>query len=443
MRSSRTVNHKVLLFADATPAAVGQAAETGWGIGIRDLISPPFEALAASLLPAPDEVALTVIDSDGGSHSFTLADLSISALDAVYLTSDDPTVVDAPLATVVRLTTGIDGAVNTALDPGRLGVTFEEFQIVAMSLRRMLSEARIAGAEDLDAELIGTADSEHQPTDANTVLGDLVTGWDESAAPLTNEQRRSFALAGLTGDDKEIVQVAARRLEAARALGPTSAREIVGAAFGRPFPVSPPIDLQAAGAAFDASLADDNAVMSWLDDVALVRNDVDRLVATMNLAAMIGSTGVMTAGTSQSPRLPGDTWAATGLPADGTGGRNVVSAVWSNDSGPPPTQVIALVIDQWSEQIPDGSTVTGVATHYDAPSQRPPQAMVLGVPETHEPWTIDGAITLLLDTMEWMQLRAVAPEDLGDYGHTIPTVFTSDALHVDEVPGGSDEGDAT
>ena len=64
--------------------------------------------------------------------------------------------------------------------------------------------------------------------------------------------------------------------------------------------------------------------------------------------------------------------------------------------------------------------------------------MVLGVPETDEPWTLDGAISLLLDTMEWMQLRAVAPEDLGDYGHTIPTVFTDADLHVDEVPSEED-----
>jgi hypothetical protein len=148
----------------------------------------------------------------------------------------------------------------------------------------------------------------------------------------------------------------------------------------------------------------------------------------------VGVAGLLTAGTSQSPRHTGDEWAATGLPVDGTGGRNVVTAVWPGGSTAPPAQVIALVLDQWSEQIPGNSTVTGVAMHYDAPSQRPPQAMVLGVPETDEPWTLDGAIALLLDAMKWMQLRAVAPEDLGDYGHTIPTVFSDAVLHVDGLP---------
>jgi hypothetical protein len=379
-------------------------------------------------------VAVTIVDGDGAVHAFDLTVLDLSALDAVYLASDDPTMVDAPLTELVRLATGIDGTVDTSLDPGGSGITLEEFQIVATSVRRMLSEARIASGQDLDPELVGAAEADEQLTDVDTVLGHLAEELSGATGSIDDAHRRRLTLVGITGNDDEIGRIAARRLEAARALGPATARSIVGAAFGRPFPVSAPIDMAAAGGAFDPSLADNAAVMAWLDDVALVRTDVDRLVTTMNLGAMVGVDGVLTAGTSQSPHHPDDAWAATGLPAEGTGGRNVVTAVWPGGSSTPPAQVVALVLDQWSEQIPGSSTVTGVAMHYDAPSQRPPQAMVLGVPETDEPWTLDGAISLLLDAMEWMQLRAVAPEDLGDYGHTLPTVFTDAALYVDELP---------
>jgi hypothetical protein len=45
------------------------------------------------------------------------------------------------------------------------------------------------------------------------------------------------------------------------------------------------------------------------------------------------------------------------------------------------------------------------------------------VPPDGEPWSLQLVLDTLLETLEWASLRAVGPEDLGDYGRAIPAVF--------------------
>lgn len=97
--------------------------------------------------------------------------------------------------------------------------------------------------------------------------------------------------------------------------------------------------------------------------------------------------------------------------------------------GPPApgARACGLVVDRWSEQIPRTEQVTGVTFQFDAPGNRPPQSWLLTVPPDGEQWSLTLVLDTLMETLEWATLRAVAPEDLLDYGRAIPTVF---------VPGG-------
>ena len=93
--------------------------------------------------------------------------------------------------------------------------------------------------------------------------------------------------------------------------------------------------------------------------------------------------------------------------------------------GPPAPGASAcgLVVDRWTERIPRSEQVTGVAFQFDAPSNQPPQSCLLAVTPDGESWSLQLVLDTLLETLEWATLRAVGPEDLGDYGRAIPSVF--------------------
>ncbi len=72
-----------------------------------------------------------------------------------------------------------------------------------------------------------------------------------------------------------------------------------------------------------------------------------------------------------------------------------------------------LVIDEWTEIIPDKEVTTGVSFHYDQPEARPPQSILLAVtPEQTGKWNFDHLIQTVVDTMEIAKLRAIEPEHI-------------------------------
>jgi hypothetical protein len=209
--------------------------------------------------------------------------------------------------------------------------------------------------------------------------------------------------------------------------------DLAHALLGRRLPLAASIDLDGIGWTFDPELAGPHEIDDWLDVVGRVRADVGRLVTIDLLGGVLGVQQSLTAVSGQSPHEPGEPWAATGLPQASTGGRRVVTALWAGSTATPTGSVVGLHIDRWSEAIPSDQQVTGVTLHYDAPSQRPPQAIIIGVPPDGERWSLGLVAETLLDTMKWMKLRAVAPEDLGDFGHDIPTTFTTASTRVGAI----------
>jgi hypothetical protein len=101
----------------------------------------------------------------------------------------------------------------------------------------------------------------------------------------------------------------------------------------------------------------------------------------------------------------------------------------------PGRSVVGLVVDRWPERIPSGDQMTGVAFHFDGPSAEAPQTMLLTVPPEGVAWSSDLVVDAVLETIEWMQLRAVALDDLGDYGHALPTTFVPGNLDGTEIVG--------
>jgi hypothetical protein len=162
-------------------------------------------------------------------------------------------------------------------------------------------------------------------------------------------------------------------------------------------------------------------VDDWLDAASRVHPDTGRL-STIGLLSELMGAGGLSVRAGQDPWEEGEGWAANHRPL--AAGRLSIVAI-SDPDGPPAVGKAAcgLLVDQWSEAIPNDTQVSGVTFQFDAPSNRPPQAWLLAVPPDGEPWSLELVAQTLLETLEWAKLRAVAPEDLGDYGRAIPTIF--------------------
>jgi hypothetical protein len=89
----------------------------------------------------------------------------------------------------------------------------------------------------------------------------------------------------------------------------------------------------------------------------------------------------------------------------------------------------ALLVDQWTETIPDAQQTAAVAFHHAAPASRPPQAILLAmVPDGQTGWTCDDVLATVRETFEWAHLRAVGPEELAlakqNYSQYLPAAFS-------------------
>ncbi|MCB0629570.1 MAG: hypothetical protein R2824_19695 [Saprospiraceae bacterium] len=89
------------------------------------------------------------------------------------------------------------------------------------------------------------------------------------------------------------------------------------------------------------------------------------------------------------------------------------------------TAVYGLVVEEFSEHIPDEKVDTGVSFHYNAPDSEPPQSILLAVHpksmmESSFFWSEDDLKDILYDTMDLYKVRLVDLEAMRDYGAVLP-----------------------
>lgn len=244
----------------------------------------------------------------------------------------------------------------------------------------------------------------------------------------------------------------ARAAQAAAAMGTgrpadriAAARQVFDAVFGRELPVpavfrvAPEVaaELEASFAASGTRPGEGpGARLHWLTQVAKVQPRAARLAdALLQRAATSPGAGIDLV-TAQLPhRLAGsapEPWAATGAPSGDREPRVCLLACGARPkpvAAGTPLPLQALLVDQWSEVIPDGRQTAAVAFHFDAPAARAPQAVLLAVPpEGATGWTCDDVVETVRETLEWARLRAVGPAELAQakqaFGQFLPAVFS-------------------
>jgi hypothetical protein len=172
-----------------------------------------------------------------------------------------------------------------------------------------------------------------------------------------------------------------------------------------------------------------NAGHTWLRQYGRVRADLGATVEFLLLAESASGRPVGPYGLAQLPHTGGP-WAAVDRPPDDGDRLSIVSLTGPGALGIDTGPVAGLVVDSWTEGIPRIQQQTGVAVHFDAPTARPPQTVLLSVVDDERGFSADELADQLLHTVELAKLRAVDPSALGLIGHYLPAVFLPDDVVV-------------
>jgi hypothetical protein len=207
-------------------------------------------------------------------------------------------------------------------------------------------------------------------------------------------------------------------------------------------PLVRPPNAQDVGKALGASKAllggDPLEALSWLQGVSRVRPGASRLSAALSYAGALGRKPALELKVAQLPFVAGERWVALRPdPANGLPTGKISLVAHLPRPFKPAQPLAGLMLDEWTETVPEAEVTTGLAFNYDAPGARPPQAVLLAVaPPGAERWRLETLEQTLLETLELAQLRAVDPQALGGdevLRRALPALYVSANLAGEEV----------
>jgi hypothetical protein len=213
------------------------------------------------------------------------------------------------------------------------------------------------------------------------------------------------------------------------------------AIFGDGFLVLPeflPVD----GPGFDAALAESATLLSggddqerarWVQRLTHVRPAISRLDALDTCAQVAAGANPLELTIAQLPRIdtgggaPADRWVALPfaagdrVPADG----RVAFETILSAAGYDPTAVHAgLMIDEWPERMPATEESSAISFHYDQPTARAPQSLLLAVPpDPVAGWSEEGLFEVLRETLDLARARTVTLDTLARGGQLLPMTY--------------------
>ncbi|MFI6676865.1 hypothetical protein [Kribbella sp. NPDC050470] len=157
----------------------------------------------------------------------------------------------------------------------------------------------------------------------------------------------------------------------------------------------------------------DFPVDEWMYGVARVREKLNAWEQTVMFTGALGRPEPeLTA--IQLPYVPDDHWLGLDFPADKKldSDRLLYTAHYSTPFDKTKPQC-GMLLDEWTETIPDQSIDTGIAFHYDRPNSEAPQTMLLVTPsEFRGAWQWNDLVDALNETLDLAKSRAVEPKHL-------------------------------
>ncbi|MDH4279382.1 MAG: hypothetical protein OEW83_15030, partial [Acidimicrobiia bacterium] len=160
----------------------------------------------------------------------------------------------------------------------------------------------------------------------------------------------------------------------------------------------------------------------WLRQAGRVRPDLGALTDWLLLAETTLDRRPSPLGLAQLPEAD-DGWAAVTKPS-GRDDRLSLISLTGPESLSDQEAMAGLLVDSWTEGIPLRNQQTGIAVHFDGPTARAPQAILLSmVDDSESGFDADVLTEQLLHTIDLLKYRSVGPDHVADIGHYVPSVF--------------------
>ena len=202
-------------------------------------------------------------------------------------------------------------------------------------------------------------------------------------------------------------------------------------AMGKMVPVLTPLDLDAtdpgltsaASRTLAAAVAIDGPV--WFAQIAKVTPGAAALADLSDLVGSVASEPIIRdSGAVQLPHFANEPWAATGLPDGDDGPRVALYVTEGHRRLADGRSLTGFVSGSWTEVIPATDQQAALAYHFDSPSARAPQVILLSMLDERDPEKLVTELhSQLLDTVDQMKMRVVGPDRLAELGHYLPAAF--------------------
>jgi hypothetical protein len=177
-------------------------------------------------------------------------------------------------------------------------------------------------------------------------------------------------------------------------------------------------------------LTRDFPVDDWLHGLARVR---PRMALWERITLLAGAVGQDEPDLVpiQLPYTAGDPWLGLEIPSTFAfaGDRLLLTTHYAGTFDPGDRQC-ALLLDEWTETIPQTRATTAIAANHDRPGSQPPQSMLLVAPPARTgTWKFDDLVAAVAETLAMSRTRIVEPGRIDDtaYAQLLPATVLSSA----------------
>ena len=171
----------------------------------------------------------------------------------------------------------------------------------------------------------------------------------------------------------------------------------------------------------------------WLHGISRVRPRAASIETAFLFSEMFGR-GTLNLATWQLPWKANDYWLAIEYPsAYEPSPQNLLVNVHHAASFQAAGNQAGLLIDDWTELIPNQEETAALAVHFDRPNSEPPQALLLAVsPRLDGAWQWEDLLATLNETLDLARIRAVEPKQIDEssYAQLLPATMAAVTRHL-------------
>ena len=435
-----------------------------------------LDAWLSQILPDPTTVRCQVQYQDAGGNPQTmvvaLSDLKIGPLDFLAMSDAAETPQRSELENRILFAAPLPaGAENAKIVFDAAGLPegsllFPDVLYVAQTLRKFIGSCRALSPQDMtppetDAATVGgvidLVDLQTRCTAAiNSLMNDLAALTSAATPDAIRTALYQCSFYGVSGSiptstsgvDANLAQqqtsvagvLQERLTKASKVTVATAAASdlqgIFQTIFGGDFVVLPQFtppslaDLQSAfGQSSSLIASDPQAPARWLRQLTYTHDGISRLDLALSAVQAISGVSLyppaLTLGQVPVPITLPDRW--LGLPIDTSNppqkGRVSLACIANGD---PVTENIyaGLMVEEWLERIPGSQASPAVAFHFNEPSARAPNAVLLAVcPKQQDLWDDAMLQAILSETLQLAKIRTVDLASVGTVGQILPALY--------------------